>query len=355
MGIRIGSSQELNFGVEIVTAFYEQNWLRKIALSNADFYNWQFIDTPINKGDQCCIAVLDDEIVAVMGLNERRFSFENKELDGAELTTWIVKEDKRNLGLGPKMLDYLQSKYSVLVGMGISSQALPIYLRKGFKYKKEIPRFIKVLNEKSVKIFGSSTPLLTKLNRNKKTSNYFHAEFATKEIVDNIFSDYAKYNNLFFRDFDWLTWRYSKHPSFNYVTKVIANNNGNKSIVVYRIDRLEGLTIMHCVDFFGDYRSYPAALSYLESEADKESVDIIDFYSTNTKTNAYFIGHNWFPVLDCDFINFPHLFHPIEMREPSTTSMIIWNKESEFLFYDIGSLYISKQDCDFDRPTAINI
>ena len=43
------------------------------------------------------------------------------------------------------------------------------------------------------------------------------------------------------------------------------------------------------------------------------------------------------------------------MRTPSTTSLIMWCKEKNASFYDVGNLYISKQDCDFDRPTAANI
>ena len=112
---------------------------------------------------------------------------------------------------------------------------------------------------------------------------------------------------------------------------------------------------MHCVDLLGDEGAFPSALSFLENEAVKEKVDVIDFYSTNTKINAHFIARNWFSVLDCDFFDFPHLFHPIEMRKPSTTSLIMWCKEQDPSFYDIGNLYISKQDCDFDRPTAANL
>lgn len=355
MSIKIGSSQELNVTVEKVTSFFEKNWDRKIALSSIDFYNWQFINTPFNLGDQCCVVLQNNEIIAVMGLNERGFLFENHSLSGAELTTWIVREDKRRLGLGPKMIDYLQSKYLVLFGMGISDQALPVYLRKNFKYIKSIPRFVRVLNENAVKTFGVHTPLLAKLNRKEIHDDVFYLSSPTKDIANRIFQKFATENNLFNRNSEWLSWRYNEHPSFNYVQKVITNDENNKCIVVYRLDRLKNLTIMHCVDLFGELNAFPSALSFLDREAINEKVDIIDFYSTNSKVNAHFVNKNWFSILDCDFLDFPHLFHPIEMRTPSTTSLIMWCKNQEASFYDIGNLYITKQDCDFDRPTNIII
>ncbi|MCG3864926.1 MULTISPECIES: GNAT family N-acetyltransferase [unclassified Photobacterium] len=162
MSLMIGSARELNVSISEITSFYRENWPRKIALANEDFYKWQFINTPNNNNDECCVAVQDGNVIAVMGLNERSFSFDDLILYGAELTTWIVHSEKRNLGLGPKMIDYLKDKYSVLFGMGISPQALPIYLRKDFKYIKSIPRFIYPINDNVIEKFGIYTPLAKK-------------------------------------------------------------------------------------------------------------------------------------------------------------------------------------------------
>ncbi|MCG3864927.1 MULTISPECIES: hypothetical protein [unclassified Photobacterium] len=126
-------------------------------------------------------------------------------------------------------------------------------------------------------------------------------------------------------------------------------------MVVYRIDQLPELNIMHCVDLYGSSSAYSAAISYLEEQAIHNNIDIIDFYSTNTRVNSIFIEKNWFSVLDYDFIDFPHLFHPLEMRTPSTTSLIMWCDNKVSGFYDVGKLYITKQDCDFDRPVASNL
>lgn len=355
MEIKIGSSEELNVAKVDIISFYKNNWSRKISLSNEEFFSWQFLDTPIQKGNQCCVALQGHEVVAVMGLHERKFTLKGKACNGAELTTWIVRDDKRKLGLGPKMLDYIQSKYSVLFGMGISDQALPIYLRKGFKFIKSIPRFVKPINIYAIQNFGFSTPLLKKLQRLKVTKKQYIESFPAKNEINNIFMKFLDEANLFDRDFKWISWRYDKHPSFSYVVRVIKNNNEKKCIVVYRIDKLNDLTMMHCVDLYGEFDAFSSAISYLEDKAIENGVDVIDFYSTNSRTNSAFIKNNWLSILDSDFFGFPHLFHPIELRSPSTTSLTLWSDDLDGALYDFGSLYITKQDCDFDRPTANNL
>ncbi|RYU67839.1 GNAT family N-acetyltransferase [Aliivibrio finisterrensis] len=355
MCIKIGSASELNISIKEVTSFYDCNWTRKIALSNENFYQWQFISTPNNNNDDCCVAIDENEIIAVMGLHERPFHLNQKEYSGAELTTWIVHKDKRNLGLGPKMIDYLQSKYDVLFGMGISKDALPVYLRKGFKYIKSIPRYIYPINYNSIETFGHYTPLAKKLSKIRGRHEIYTIIKHTENELNILNSVFSSNANFFNRSEQWINWRYEKHPSFNYIINVISNNKGNKCVVVYRIDHLKDLTIMHCLDIYGEYNAFSSGISYLEDTARNNNVDIIDFYSTNSKVNSAFIHKNWFPTLDFDFIDFPHLFHPIEMRTPSTTSLILWFNDDCNLSYDFGKLYITKQDCDFDRPVENNM
>ena len=354
MSIEIGSASELNIDVSAIASFYESNWARKIALSNEQFYTWQFCNAPNKVGDQCCVAINGSEILAVMGLTERPFFIENTKKIGVELTTWIVEENSRNLGLGPKMIDYLKSKYDVMFGMGISEQALPVYLRMGFKYLKSIPRFVRVLNHEVVTKFGYSTPLVKKLSKIKVKTEKYTVVDASVDIVNEVFNNFTVSNNLFLRNYEWINWRYMEHPSFSYSVKVIESENNERCVVVYRVDDLEELKIIHCVDLLGDKNACLSAISFLEDKGLECNADIIDFYSTNTELNSLFIYKNWLSVLDCDFFDFPHLFHPIELRKPSTTSLIMWSKEGSLL-YNIGKLYITKQDCDFDRPVAENL
>jgi len=59
----------------------------------------------------------------------------------------------------------------------------------------------------------------------------------------------------------------------------------------------------------------------------------------------------WFSILDDDYFVFPHLFYPIELRRPPSTSLIYWGKRVMPSLLDIGSVHVTKQDLDMDRPT----
>lgn len=63
-----------------------------------------------------------------MGLNKRIFYSAGQCLNGAELTTWVVDKQVKGSGAGAKILNFITDNFTVLFGMGISQDALPIYL-----------------------------------------------------------------------------------------------------------------------------------------------------------------------------------------------------------------------------------
>jgi hypothetical protein len=46
------------------------------------------------------------------------------------------------------------------------------------------------------------------------------------------------------------------------------------------------------------------------------------------------------------------LFHPLEFRDPPTTSLMLWARDEMAELLDIGRLYFVKGDLDLDRPTG---
>ena len=49
-------------------------------------------------------------------------------------------------------------------------------------------------------------------------------------------------------------------------------------------------------------------------------------------------------------LKIPNLFHPLELREPSSTPLMYWSCEDVSELADLLKLYITKKDIDFDRP-----
>jgi Acetyltransferase (GNAT) family len=364
MAIKIGFVKELLVDSEPVRTFYADNWKRKIVLSEKFFYEWQFVHTPDSEEKDHCVIAYDDErkkVIGVMGLNKRNFFLNGKSNNGAELTTWVVSEDSIGSGIGPKILEFIQSKFDVLIGMGISDLALPIYMRSGFRYVKSIPRFIKVLNFEPIRAHSSYTYLAIKLIRkwSIKSKVEFYVSEVSKDDYNKTFSLEKNRLNLFSRDDSHRLWRYTNHPIFKYKQFLISNSKkigSSQAFVALREETgVEDFKILHIMDFFGDESSLLSALSFIEDYASKNSFDLIDFYCTASSIYRFMLSGGWFSINDDTCFQFPHLFHPIEMRNLPTTSLIYWSKNNLSDIADISKLYITKQDADLDRPTLYTI
>ncbi|EOV0645035.1 hypothetical protein ACOIOT_000662 [Cronobacter turicensis] len=350
MSIVVGSAHSLSIAPERVCEFYDKNWARKIALADEKFYKWQFVNNPYDSGmDECCIAVDGEEIIGVMGLNQRDFFLKGRQLKGAELTTWVVSESKRNNGSGPKMIAYLKENYDFMSGMGISSAALPIYLRNGFRYLKAIPRYVFPIVWDAVEPFMEVMPLARKYYKEQVFLAEYSIAPCTDDCIDAIYKKFSDTHCSFSRYSSDIAWRYDNHPYFKY-EKFIVNQN---CFICVRIDKdISGFVMAHCVDIFGEPSDYKSAVSAAINFAKENGAHAIDFFVTNTTLCAVLNDMGLFSTLDHDFFKFPHLFHPIEIREPATTSLILWAKEDLSEILDMGNLHITKQDADFDRPTV---
>lgn len=356
----IGTVSELGVPSEKVAKFFKDNWVRPVMLSDQKFYDWQFKQSPKNNGSDCCIIAYDelnDAIAGVMGLNRRGFYLHGVELNGAELTTWIVNENYRSYGAGAKIIKKLMESYDVLIGMGISDAALPIYLRSGFRYLRQIPRFVKIVNYDRVKDFCGVGPIAERLIGNWGQVNIgeHRAEELSGERLKSAFEKVKANLNMFSRLPDDVSWRYESHPYFEYKLFNVFGSEAEGecgAVVAFRIHQVkEGFSILHLMDVFGDARGVAAARSFVERYASENNIDVIDFYCTSSSVYRHFLANHWFSTSDDTYFKFPHLFSPVELRDPPTTSLIYWAKDHLEDIADVSKLYVTKQDADLDRPT----
>ena len=350
MATRIGFAYELGVSAEQIMEFYKNHWRREIALSNREFHKWQFENTVENKlGNSCVVALNEDGLVGVMGLNKRKFHLSEQCLNGAELTTWVVDQKIKGFGAGARILNYITSNFEVLFGMGISEDALPIYIRSGFRYLRYIPRFIHVIDAKNILGVSNHASYAPKLIRNSsaKPSNLDVKKVFWKNQA------YAPHveGNHFSRSVKDLIWRYDEHPYFKYKSFKFKSSNGKIGYVVLREEITDKIKIVHIIDILGPKSCFEEAIKFVEFYAKDKEFWAIDVYSTLSSLNKYFNHRSWLSAVDSSFINIPHLFHPLEVRNPATTSLIYWAKKPKLDFFNVCDLYISKQDCDLDRPT----
>lgn len=352
--MKVGFKYSFSLSDSAVRDLYTRLWSRQIALTDKEFYEWQFISPPDNNfSDHCVVAVVDECVVGVMGLNVRSFNLGGVNKRGAELTTWIVDPNFSGLGAGAKMLAFIQAEFEVLIGMGITDQALGIYMKMGFRFLGSIPRFLRVKDLEIVEKFGS----VSKLGRQliQKWQPQVSPSMIEREVEWSQESDIQSEFNGFDRSSKSLYWRYSCHPYFKYHS-VSVEDLGRRCVVIFRVESCGDFNIMRIIDILGHQNNYDLALKFIDNYLIENTIALADFFCTSGQVNRHFIHANWFSVLDDSYVNFPHLFQPIELRCPATTSMVYWSKNDQLSLCDTSNMYITKADCDFDRPTvsAIN-
>jgi GNAT superfamily N-acetyltransferase len=353
---RVLEVDELGLDAASVGAFIEQHWARKVALSVPRFFDWQFRGAPPETGRNRCLVVVGprDRLHGFMGVTARSFHLDGRRRLGAELTTWVIDESLRGLGLGKAIVRRLQQSYHAIIGMGISDSALPVYATHGFKYMRYLPRYVRIFDADRVAPISQLDPLGERMIRREPQTS--HAKFEAEPIG---FRDaaalaeplYLKFNCTV-RDADYLAWRYQDHPFFRYEAFRVGDGRGDAALVV-RIDEKGDLRVAHVVDFLGAETSVPAALAFLESLCRERGVALADFYCSADPIGHQFWSHGWFSSVDDFYLQVPNWFYPIDMRTPPTTSLILWARDDVGALIDRSRIYITKGDCDMDRPTLV--
>lgn len=355
-GVRTGPAHALGVDSLAVANFYRDNWTRPIALSLPRFYNWQFVSPPENNGlDWNCVAVRDGVILGVMGLNRRTFLLGGQPRRGAELTTWVVSEAARGLGVGKGIMQSLQSTYDYLVGFGISEMAMPIYTASGFRRLGQIPRYFRILDEAAVAPFAKVDQLGARLAAQWKpgTGRAYKVAKVDGAVLGEIGAAAAVSANLYIRDAASLAWRYEDHPVFAYELYHVedASRPGAGAAVILRNDNTGGMKFLHVVDVFGDAEDLGAAVAFIDDYARDAGTAFADVNTSHSATAGHFLAAGWFSTNDDYFFQLSHLFYPFELRQPQTTSAVIWSREDRASAFDFGRLMLTKGDLDLDRPT----
>lgn len=353
----VGSAAELGISPEVIRAFYRTHWASPTALTRADFYEHQFLDHPgAPDRDDTRVAIVDDQIVGVMGLTERPFLLDGARQRAAEGTTWVVDPEARGLGVGKAMLASIQREFDLFVGASITDEALRLYLPAGFQFLRLLPRCVRVLGDDLPHDVAHADRLgvrLADLRAAPSLTPFSATAITTASALDaSLFSGPGTKGSMngFVRDVPYFQWRYTAHPTFVYELHFVTGR-GDGAVVVTRSDEVDGVHFCHVVDVLGDARDLPAVVGFLDEYAIEHELAIVDFVGTNPVVVGQLRAGGWFSMVDELCLQVTHLFYPVEFRTPPTTSLMLWSRADMAGLLDVGRLHVTKGDLDLDRPT----
>lgn len=334
-----------------ITDFIRDNWLRETLLSDEAFYQWQFRDPVANNGkDYSVLMVSGGEVVGFMGLHKRPFIGKNKMLNGAELTTWIIREDFQGKGLARPMLQFIKDNFDIAFGANITKAALSVYLRTGYGYIKEVPRTVKIYNYANAAVLGDISAVI------RKAFPCPAAGEDTARLTAYSITDFDKvagngHQEGYIRSAEHLQWRF-RHPVYDYRIISLTQSSARNCYVIYRIEQVEGAAIMIVADILYDGAPGDIDFSGLDAFARDANIDMIEFYTTHSALLLALRRHGFLSLADLsEFIDIAYLYNPLEIKKSRTYSFIYYIKDyEESGVTDLGSLYLSKADCDLDRP-----
>ncbi len=163
------------------------------------------------------------------------------------------------------------------------------------------------------------------------------------------------------RDLDYLTWRYIKHPVFNY--RFIGIPEGTRTgLLVWRLETIRRATPHGTVeeDRLGRMVEFmpasPANARHLLAVFTQELSEIkalgADYYGYHSETRRY-LEEFGFRSIDAhpDGPAVPSRFQPLDQRGGAIRSALIVGSEVPACALDAGSAwYWTKSDADQDRP-----
>ncbi|MMZ59222.1 hypothetical protein D1872_212480 [compost metagenome] len=159
------------------------------------------------------------------------------------------------------------------------------------------------------------------------------------------------------RNFEFLSWRYLNHPTFNYLVYTAQDQAGNyEGLFIARVESIVNNTakILRIVEFISKNQDASIALANKIVEiGTEEAVLFADFYCTTDMFNFGLesVGFKKEFTSDDDKIVLPSRFQPVDLSVVNLNACLsFYGKKVKRLNLLNNNIYFTKGDSDQDRP-----
>lgn len=356
-----------------VQRFIDTYWARGHVLArDRELLTWQH--RLRGEPDRLAILVADkgDELVAIQGLIPYTFIDLGRRRPATWLTTWQVRPGRDVQGVGLRLLGKaLASGFEVAGTVGANAYVMPAYRALRFATWEAVPRHVRVTDAEGLaKLLAAAPenyPPATVDAWCAAARGETAAASPATRVVPFTGDRAARWDRAFeqtlaptlvggARDSAHLRWRYLEHPRFRYVVRLSETAGEIDGLSVHRVERIKDRdeTLVRVVELLGAPHAALALAADLVATATALGAVMIDYYQIGdvgsaALTAAGFVREDRMPGA------LPSLFQPFA-TEPRPLRAALWAASpvtgDAAAYFGRPQLYLTRADCDQDRPNA---
>lgn len=325
--------------IDAIMCFIKEYWdCNHILANNRDFFEYHYADTEggVNVFLMC---TKKGEIVGMIGFVQYSSKPEMKYVTGS--ITKVI--DNLSVPMcGVELMKRFHEHMAPFVEFGCGANPktiLPIF-RNVFKYHTGKMNQYYIINSE-IKNFK----IVTILNRRSEKTEFNLGEQCEVIYIDNIDSidfDYdRKYDNLPYKDKNFLDKRYFNHPVYKYDAYGIRSREKYEGVLFTRKIKYNGGSIILIVDFIGDIGCFGKIGEGLRCILSEESAECISLLEVGISSDL--LAQSGFSLINDEEVIIPTYFEPFANMNVSN----YYQSMEE-------NLIIFKATGDQDNPKHIN-
>lgn len=373
MEIRLFRKDESDIYMQAINDIWKKDHIlsRNKALCDYMFYHNPMHEKYIGNNNYGAIGIwADNKIIGLGGLMLFEFNLNGSTRLASNVTNSIVLKEYRKTMAGLLLYEKPIELYAPFCSFGIGLSQYAMRVSQPMVTKNFIRQPIYKLN-RLVGVFNKERTSELLLNNNADyLRNYYEVEklpqHGEKTIALEL--DKAKWDNFYYgqiadktigvsRNYEFLCWRYLKHPTFKYLVYTVQDENRNyEGLLVTRVESIlnKSAQILRIVEFISKNQDASIALANKVIDIGLENkVLFADFYCTTDMFNFGLdsVGFKKEYITEEDKVVLPCRFQPVDLSVTSLNAAIsFYGKDVKNINLLNNNIYFTKGDSDQDRP-----
>ena len=336
--------------------FYDKNYRPNYILGNPKLFNWQF-----QHNDKKVAALsLNGEIIAHQGYVPVVFSDGETDYKGFISASTMVDVDFRRKGLMTVLRSTVQDDYETAVSLGGSKQGVALYTSMGYRHYGDLIRLVAIVDpakcdgiaqrpdklKQTVTLAREDDSSIRPIKRFSEISDQL--ETLRNKILPPKTSFGVK------RNAEFLDWRYTDHPIFDYQHYGLWQGNELKAITIFRKEKIseKSIPVIRMTELIGEGQDLRKLVQgSVLSQENSGDVAWIDWFCSHAKICEDLKPLGFLEPKDILPSVLPIFTKPVDYYKVSYP-FLFWAKDEELhkQMPTIDKWYITKGDGDADRP-----